>query len=73
MSQREIPVDLIRTCRSCRSLFMEFNGPCPAQMTRVFFLVAAGVNIQSSSGKARRANELISRGTQPLTTYAPIF
>lgn len=72
MSQREIPVDLIRTCRSCRSLFIEFNGPCPAQMTPVFSVVAE-VNIQSSWGIVRCANELISRGIQPLTTYAPIL
>lgn len=37
MSQREIPVDLIRTCCSWHSLFIEFNSPCPAQMTHVFF------------------------------------
>lgn len=73
MSQREIPVDLIRTCCSCCSLFIEFNGPCPAQMTLVFFSVAAGVNIQSSWGKMRCANELISRRIPPLTTYAPLL
>lgn len=73
MSQKEIPVDLIRTFHSCRSLFMEVNGPCPAQMTDDVFSVAAEVNIQSSWGTARCANELISRGIQPLTTYAPIL
>lgn len=38
MSQREIPVDLIRTRRSWRSLFTEFNDSRPAQMARVLLV-----------------------------------